>query len=324
MKKIFKDEKLIIALKLLVAGAILKWLYSSGKLDFKSALVFFSHPERLILVFILVSLQIFIGSFRWKTLLEIKTKRSYSQLKFLGLQWIGQLFSSILPGAVTGDIIKLGYVTKMDHSLSKRYLLLSVFLDRLMGVVGLLFVSGVGSLVYYSDIVALGPEMKHVLKINLIMFLFAIGFVAAFFVPSSLVTKIKQKMTKKLLSDAIATVEVFGQSKMQIIKLVALSTFSHILAIIIFQIINIDQYESAIRLRDLATIIPIGQITVSIPISPAGLGVGHFAYQKLFSFIHQTNGATLFNNFWLIVLMVNLFGIIPYLFLKTHKVYGNE
>jgi hypothetical protein len=68
-------------------------------------------------------------------------------------------------------------------------------------------------------------------------------------------------------------------------------------------------------------VLPIGQIATALPISPAGLGVGHVAFKKLFTYFHHTNGATLFNNVWLIVVLTNLFGVIPFLLgqIKSHK-----
>ena len=47
-----------------------------------------------------------------------------------------------LPGVVTGDVVKLLYVKDMHKNFSKTYLLTSVFIDRIIGLCGLLFLTG--------------------------------------------------------------------------------------------------------------------------------------------------------------------------------------
>ncbi|MCK6594405.1 MAG: hypothetical protein L6Q33_04330, partial [Bacteriovoracaceae bacterium] len=97
------------------------------------------------------------------------------------------------------------------------------------------------------------------------------------------------------------------------------SLFAHGLSISAFYLINMNFFEGDIGIKDLATIIPLGQVAVALPISPAGLGVGHVAYENLFRFLGQNNGATLFNNFWFYTMFVNILGVIPYLMLTNKK-----
>ena len=315
MKKIINN-----ILKLLLAVAIIYWLIQNGKLDPKSALKLFSNFSVLIPVIALLLLQIFIASYRWKTLLQIKSEKITDAKRIFLIQWIGQFFSSALPGAVTGDIIKLGYVKKMDESLSRKFLLLSVFLDRLIGLIGLLLISGISSLIFYSDLVNLSPEMNKIVLINFLLLMCSLGAIGFFFLSDHFIDKLKRIIKVQKIVDLLERFKSVKIGKVSFIKLLILSSISHVLAILAFHLINQDFYESAIRLQDLFTIIPIGQVAIAIPISPAGLGVGHLAYQKLFSFINQSNGATLFNNFWILTLMVNILGFIPYIFYRTpHK-----
>jgi len=59
--------------------------------------------------------------------------------------------------------------------------------------------------------------------------------------------------------------------------------------------------------------IPIGLMTLALPVAPSGLGVGHAIFQKLFELSAITNGASLFNLYFVVCLVVNIFGVIPYL-----------
>jgi hypothetical protein len=66
----------------------------------------------------------------------------------------------------------------------------------------------------------------------------------------------------------------------------------------------------------MATVVPIGLLSLLLPISPAGMGVGHYAFDELFKAIGIVGGATIFNVFALGQNTPCLFGVIPFLTLK--------
>ena len=69
-------------------------------------------------------------------------------------------------------------------------------------------------------------------------------------------------------------------------------------------------------ISSVATVFPLGLLTLVIPISPAGMGVGHVAFDRLFTAIGLTGGATVFNMFILGQMVPCLFGVIPYLLMR--------
>jgi hypothetical protein len=76
----------------------------------------------------------------------------------------------------------------------------------------------------------------------------------------------------------------------------------------------------------LAPIFPFGILVTAIPLAPGGLGVGHAAFDKLFSLVGLPGGANVFNVYVLSQLFLNLLGIFPYLSLKTKivSVHGHK
>jgi uncharacterized membrane protein YbhN (UPF0104 family) len=62
------------------------------------------------------------------------------------------------------------------------------------------------------------------------------------------------------------------------------------------------------------TFMPVGFLSTSIPLAPAGLGVGHAVFDSLFSFFGIKNGASLFNLYFLGTVLFALLGLIPYFF----------
>ena len=88
---------------------------------------------------------------RWRMLLAIQDIR-ISLWEALRLTFLGQFFNAIVPGTVGGDLVKAYYVSK--HTSKTAAVLVSVFVDRLLGLVelalmaaGMLLVVVLGGLV---------------------------------------------------------------------------------------------------------------------------------------------------------------------------------
>ncbi len=71
--------------------------------------------------------------------------------------------------------------------------------------------------------------------------------------------------------------------------------------------------EIQLHWLDYATLVPIGLLTVAIPIAPAGIGVSHLAFFTLFSLANSQRGADLFSIFLMSQLLVALPGLFLYL-----------
>src|SRR5690606_31413108 len=72
-------------------------------------------------------------------------------------------------------------------------------------------------------------------------------------------------------------------------------------------------------LGDLARIFPWGMITVVLPNSFSGLGVGHAAFEQLSPWQRLSQGATVLNENSVGQLARNFLGAIPYLLLHPEK-----
>lgn len=322
---ILKNKYVASALKILVGLGLLGLLLKSGKLDFNAAFNVFNAPEIFISVFLCFLSVLFIGSYRWKKILEFHSEKRFNQRDIFFIQWIGSFFSAALPGAVTGDLIKLGYIRRHDPSLSKRYLLFSVLIDRVMGLLSLLFIAGVGSFLFYVDLISISPKFETIIFVNSLFFLVVLMGMAIFFIPKKIQKSLLEKINNEKIKDLFKQVWSLSDKKGDFLKLFIVSAVSHIFILIAFHLLNLKSYQGQVEFKYLTTIIPLGQVTTAIPISPSGLGVGHAAYQKLFEYLHLNNGATLFNNFWVFSTTFFIMGAIPYFFMSyNHKKENHE
>jgi hypothetical protein len=59
-------------------------------------------------------------------------------------------------------------------------------------------------------------------------------------------------------------------------------------------------------------------MTTALPLAPGGLGLGHVAFERLFTMVGLTGGANIFNVMVLGQLSLNLLGVIPYLLYRSN------
>ena len=313
-----------IILKLGFAIGILYWLISNGKLDFKLLLKVANTPHLILAAFSLVVLQNIFNSLRWIEILKTQTNRTISKVIIIMINWIGLFFSTVLPGAVTGDLIKMFYLKTVDNTLTKTSMVLSVLMDRIFGLVSLLLLMGVVSSFRYNEISSIAPSVKHILNINFIILGFILIGLSSFFLPRH----IQEKMTalpKKLpyigghFDHLINCFWQIANCKKTLFSCIGFSLLSQSLGITAFYIISSPFYSTQISLIDLFTFIPIGFVVTALPIAPAGMGVGHAAFDQLFQYFNISGGASLFNLYWIVFICNNLLGIIPYIILSKKQ-----
>lgn len=299
-------------LKFIFAFGLIYWLISSGKLDFSLVGQSFHVGYFWLIAIMLYLFQCFIGIYRYKVLLEIKSSHKIPYFELAKINWIGFFFSSILPGAVTGDLVKLVYVKKLDSKFTKTFLITSALLDRIVGLSGLLFLSGFFSLLYFNEVSKISPQISHIILLNLFLFLGTAFFFLILLSPIRYQNSLLHFLPKKI-STICHQVFSLRENKKEIFICFLLSVVIQFFGVLAFWTIISPFYVGHLPLPYVFTFIPIRMIAVAIPISPGGLGVGHALFANLFTMVKIQNGASLFNLYFLVGLSVNLLGVIPYL-----------
>lgn len=305
--------------KLLFAGGLLYWLYSSGKLKFDLIEQSLNHGWHWFFCFLFLIGSVLITTLRWKSILEIKSQIKFTFPSILKLTWIGLMFNTALPGAVSGDIIKLVYAKNLDSSLDKTFLVTSVIFDRIIGLFGLLTLLGIFSAINYGELTTRSSDLTNMIHFNFLLVFGMLIFLVVLFLPTKIqeiILNIARKMPviKNHLAKTLEQVWLIGQNRKLIVTTILLSVVCHIFNIMAFWTLVKPFLVADIPTRYAFSFIPIGFLTLAIPVAPAGLGVGHAVFDKLFSFFGQMNGASLFNFQFLATVIVNLCGVIPYLF----------
>ncbi len=308
---------IINTFKILVAASLIYWLVSSGKLDFELLKKLKDHPLAVLFACCLSIFNFVIISLRWKTILKARSQVPLPMTGLLKITWIGQFFSSVLPGSVSGDLVKMLYVQKFDPSFSKKFVLASILIDRVMGLCGLILLVGISSLVFGEKISQNSPAMIPLLNFNYLLMLIVVISFLIFFFFHHWINGVFQKLQKigpvHFMNKIINLWDDLVTIKHQMLKAILLSIGVQFIGVLIFWSLIQPFVQHHMNFIQALAFIPIGLMTLALPVAPSGLGVGHAIFQKLFELSAITNGASLFNLYFVVCLVVNVFGVIPYL-----------
>lgn len=310
-------------LKILVAGALIYWLISSGKLEFKLLMGLKNHLWAVATAIILSILNFIIISYRWETILRARSQIKIPISGLLKITWIGQFFSSVLPGSVSGDLVKILYVQKFDGNFSKKFVFASILIDRVMGLSGLILLVGISSLLFGQHILDNAPAMRPLLNMNYILAVLVIASFSVFFFFHHLIRELLSRFESiglpKVFQKIIALWDDLVLIKSHMLKAMGLSLIVQFMGVLIFWSLIRPFVGSNMDFVQALAFIPLGLMTLALPVAPSGLGVGHAIFQKLFEFSGIENGASLFNLYFVVTLVVNVCGVIPYVLTKAKK-----
>lgn len=311
------------AIKILIAAGLIYWLITSGKLDFKLLAQLQDHPLAVLVAVILCLINFVLISYRWETILCARTQERLPITGMIRITWIGQFFSSVLPGSVSGDLVKILYIQKFDKTLTKKFIFASILIDRVMGLSGLILLVGMSSLIFGKRISENAPSMIPLLNINyaimcLVILSFGIFFYFHGFIRNILV-KMQAIALAGLFEKIISLWDDLVMIRKRMAKAVALSVLVQFIGVVIFWSLIFPFVGGHMNFVQALAFIPIGLMTLALPVAPSGLGVGHAIFQKLFELSHITNGASLFNLYFVVTLAVNVLGVIPYVLTKVRE-----
>jgi hypothetical protein len=318
-------KKILINIaKFAVSGILIYWLIQSGKLDFKLLLELKEHPSAVASALFFAILNILIVAWRWRLILSARTSEHLPLKGILSITWIGQFFSSVLPGSVSGDLIKIIYVRHYDKNLSKKFLLASIFIDRLMGLAGLILLVGISSIIFGAAMDTSIEGFKQLLQMNFLLVGIVLSSMIIFFIGHRPVERILIIIRGKIglhriLDRVINLWSDLGEIRPKMLKAILISLVIQFVGVLVFWSLISPFVDDKLDFIHALCFIPIGLMTLALPVAPGGLGVGHAIFQKLFEMVGLTNGASLFNLYFVLTLVVNIFGVIPYLMGHSKK-----
>jgi hypothetical protein len=319
---------LLFCAKALVAAVLIGWLVRSGSLDLAAARLLVQRPGLLAFDLAVFAFGAFIGTLRFKILLGLAHVRAPFGLLFR-LQMTAFFFNVVIPGNIGGDVVKGLYVARDADKSKRTTILLLVFVERLIGVSALILVGAIVVLFRGSAITSdpllrpLGPAILLLGGLTLFGGLLALAIVRRAGARLDDYTSGPTRLSK-LLNQLVAAMRLVSQGPATIALVVGLSMAYHAASIALFTVLTKAVLVTDIPFSAIATVFPLGLLTMMLPISPAGLGVGHLAFKRLFDAIGLAGGASVFNVYLLGTLAPCLLGVFPFLSLRRRGALPTE
>lgn len=312
-------DKLKLAAKFGFAFAVIGYMVGTGRLDLEVVKRGFTHAEFMFGSVSLVFLAIGLSLFRWKLLLAGQgLDLTAGQVLRYGM--IGAFFNTTMPGAVSGDLIKAWYLIQDRKGQKKTPVLTSILLDRVIGVFGLILVSA-SPIVFFGKAVWETPQLRAVAVPVLFLAFGVLAFfgyiMLSFWGPLAYLRKRMEPLGRnragEVFLQAYDAWVSYRQRPWILMASVLISMVNHLCMVSVIMLAARAIGDDTLSAFQYFLLVPIGLLTTAIPVAPAGLGVGHAAFEALFGLVGSTHGPELFTMLVTVQILFNLSGIVFYL-----------
>lgn len=318
-------KTLFTIIKIAIATGLVYWLTQNGKIDFKQALKSLKHPViclKALLFFLLITI---LGAFRWRLVIQAFTQKPITYGKVFLYTWMGYFFNIAMPGSVSGDLIKVFLVRKELEGVNVKSIALTAIVDRVTGIFGFFTLIGLLGIINYSTFATTAPKALILVQFSILLFILMLITIGVLFLTEKLKEKIFTNLKKvpfSIVRDLVTAAEVYVQPLRRIIlPLVGISMVVQIITITTFITIAKVIIPEGLNTTVAFSAIPLGFITIAIPLAPGGFGVGHVAFEKIFTMFNISGGANYFNLYFLWWTLYCLTGSAPYMLsgIKVNK-----
>lgn len=305
-------------LKLSISFGLVYWTYHKGLWNFNYVANYLSNPIPVLAGFLLLCFSLVLLSKRWKNVLShfSQEAKNTKLVNYVKIVWISCLFNSFLPGSVAGDLLRFRYKSQLGSDIKTSTTLLTTFFDRVIALMVVLILAGLAPWILDIESHVESKILAESLEIIKLMSLIPIVFYTGLALPKSLLENLLNKIffLNNKYKDII--IKLHGLRKIVVIN-TFISIIIQSITIGLFLWWGKDLWNNIDQALLVISMTALGFVFIAIPISPAGAGVGHVAFETLYHEVGLSQGANLFNLFFLMNFSINLLGIIPFLLTKA-------
>lgn len=304
-------------IKLALAFTLLYYLYQQGHLTLESFHVFSDYPMISLSVSAIFLINILLSSVRWQWLLSaLKTDMNFKTI--LDINMIGAFGSVFLLGSVGGDAMRAYYASnQMPHMKTK--VLLSLIIDRIIGLVALLILAGAAAVWYYTKLHNGGGSDEFVRIIFVLLLLCAIGAVGVIFLANRFHIRARlarYKQDSRIIHFIVQTLDViviFKEKFWVITACLMASLFMQLGSLWSLAILGKVMAIGGLSSLEYMTASSFSLLANSIPLTPGGIGIGESAFSYFCKLLSSDKGITgyssIFFSYRIIISLVSLIGL---------------
>ncbi len=227
---------------------------------------------------------------RWRLLMRVQGI-DMGWWRALRVYFIGAFFNLLLPGGTGGDVVKIFYAMRETVS-KKSAALLSVLVDRMMGLIALVFLSIILCSLRLQEI--LSHPLTQTLFGTLVVILGgSFGLIVAGFMVDRfhLAHKLPQWLPLRAkIIDLSSAFSTYARSPSTLLATFAISLPAHLLLFLAFFFTAqaFAVFPGWDGVLDIFSVLPIINTIASLPISLSGVGVREKLFQNVFGELFGT------------------------------------
>jgi len=281
-------KHLLTALQLLVTIGLLFWIFRNPEQNHKMLEALDVANEWWLLPGLLaLGGGLLLQAMRWIILLDVQGI-AITYWRSLRILLVGMFFNLFLLGATGGDIIKI-FLIMREAPEKKAGALLSVFIDRVVGVLALAVVSAVVILLRWDELMAHEVTRYGVATVAVILggsigFVFVAWLTGRFNLASKLPLWLPAH--KKIVEAAAAFVE-YARAGRSVGKAFMLSIAAHLLMFSTFWF-GAKAFAAGLNLLSIYCVMPIVATVTALPISIGGAGIREGLFIQILGALYAT------------------------------------
>ena len=223
-----------------------------------------------------------IAGVRWHLLLRVQGI-VLARGRLVALLLVGLFFNFFIPGGTGGDVVKIFYLLKETPG-QRAPALLSVFVDRLIGIVALTFIAGFFAVTRWHWLVG-SPETARYVWPVLIVLASSLGGLHFTYIVTrhNLIHKLPARMPgRDKLAELALAYNLYGKAWGTTLAAFFLSIAAHVGYFAVFYCAAESFHLAGTRiptLGELCAILPIVNTITALPISLGGIGVREGLFQ---------------------------------------------
>lgn len=313
----------MLIVKIVIVLAIFYFLYISESLSFKTLGTVGTNTNVVWLTAIMLILSTFIVGLRLFLLLRA-VNIPVTATRSIGVTFIAQFTANIGLGALLSEGVRLTYLSR-DSKHGWAHAASILVIDKIFGAIGLL------SLVTVTLIVLNDFESPITLKqVSTFLILLSLVLISGAMLGPRLIGPAQQALDKvgqeKLAEILIFFSRTIGRLKNSPLELsfaILLSLLGHIISIYACVYLSIIMTQNLLSTQTLTLATALGQLANTIPLTPAGIGIGETVFAFTCRTLSNVNFELGFATIFLMQRVLNVFsslpGLIIFLFLKIKK-----
>jgi len=281
-------NRLVFALKALIAMGLVAFLFTSGRIDFAVLLNSYRYPVYLLSGILCCTLAVITPIYRWWILSQIQ-KLPLKAFDALRLTMTGYFFNLFIPGGSGGDVVRAAYAVR-DCPERRAQALTIAFVDRGLGLHALLLL-GVSIIFIQPTVLHNHPALK--LWLLLIGGVLIVGTITVLLLVWERTNSLLIRICGRIIGGAEAwheAMELYRKQPGMLCVAYILSAGSAIFNILLIHYMMLAVGSTPSVLESLA-IAPLIIIANTLPLTPGGVGVAEGASAGLYSLVGQAGGA---------------------------------